>query len=142
MFRLIFIDTLVFALFVSVAVNGVAVTPPVVRSTEYNGAYSNIVYYPVQGWMNTNTVLMTVEAWVYCKDLDSFQALVSRHYTTNLWFGLAGNRLRFYRSGGSLADSDGSLAVGRWTHVAVSYDGSTARFYINGASAGIKALAH
>jgi len=25
-----------------------AVTPPVVRSTEYNGAYSNIIHYAVQ----------------------------------------------------------------------------------------------
>ncbi len=119
-----------------------AVTPPVVRSTEYNGNYTNIIYYPVQSWMNTNTVLLTAEAWVYCKDLDGFQAFVARHYTTNLWFGLNGNRLRFYRSGGTLADSDGTLTARRWTHVAVTYDGTTARFFIDGVNAGIKALAN
>ena len=118
-----------------------AVTPPVVRSVEYNGNYTNILYYPVQSWMNTNTVYLTVEAWVYCNDLNGFQAFVSRHYTTNLWFGLNTNRLRFYRSGGHFADSDGTLQIGKWTHVAVTYDGSFARFYINGLSAGTKSLA-
>jgi hypothetical protein len=142
MFHLRNLAGLICALLVYQAMESAAVTPPVVRSTSYNGAYSNIVYYPVQPWMNTNTVLMTLEMWVYCNDLDGFQALVSRHYATNLWFGLNGNHLRFYRSGGTLADSDGTLVVGRWTHVAVTYDGATARFYIDGVSAGVKALAN
>lgn len=117
-------------------------TPPVARSTDYNGAYSNIVYYSAQPWMNTNTTLLTVEAWIYCRDLIGNQALVARHYSTNLYFGLASNKLRFYRSGGTFADSDGTVVAGRWTHVAATYDGTTARFYINGAPAGTKGLAN
>jgi hypothetical protein len=119
-----------------------AVTPPVIRSTSYNGAHSNVVRYAVQPWMNTNTVLLTVEAWIYCNDLDGNQALVARHFTTNLYFGLADNRLRLYRSGGTAADSDGTILRYRWTHVAATYDGSFARFYINGVIAGTKALGH
>ncbi len=119
-----------------------ALTPPVVRSTEYNGTYSNIVFFPVQPWMNTNTTLMTVEAWVSCRDLIGNQAFIARHFTTNFYFGVSGNKLRFYRSGGTSADSDGTLVPNRWTHVAVTYDGTTARFYINGILAGTKGLAN
>lgn len=140
MFRAVFISILTLAFLLGATRPSAAVTPPVVRSTEYNGNYTNIIYYPSQTWMNSNTVLLTVEAWVYCRDVDGFQAFVARHYTTNLWFGLNGNRLRFYRSGGTLADSDGTLAPWRWTHVAVTYDGANARFYINGVNAGTKAL--
>ncbi len=122
--------------------NASALTPPVIRSTDYNGAYSNIVYFPVQPWMNTNTTLMTVEAWVSCRDLIGNQAFIARHFTTNFYFGVSGNKLRFYRSGGTSADSDGTLVPNRWTHVAVTYDGTTARFYINGALAGTKGLAN
>ena len=130
------------ALLCGLAIQASAVTPPVVRSTEYNGAYSNIVFFPVQPWMNTNTTLMTVEAWVYCRDLVGNQAFIARHYTTNLYFGASGNKLRLYRSGGTSADSDGTLVPNRWTHVAATYDGTTARFYINGALAGTKGLAN
>lgn len=121
---------------------GHAQTPPVVRSTDYNGSYSNIVYYPAQSWMATNTVRMTAEAWVSCRDLIGLQAFVARHYLTNFFFGVSSNRLRFYRSGGTFAESDGTLVSDRWTHVAVTYDGTTARFYINGAVAGTKGLAN
>lgn len=130
------------ALCVGLAVNVSALTPPVVRSTDYNGAYSNIVFFPVQPWMNTNTTLLTVEAWVYCRDLIGNQAFIARHYTTNLYFGASGNKLRLYRSGGTSADSDGTLVANRWTHVAATYDGTTARFYINGNLAGTKGLAN
>jgi hypothetical protein len=124
------------------ALNAPAQTPPVVRSTDYNGSYSNIVYYAAQPWMNTNTTLLTVEAWIYCRDVVGNQAFVARHYSTNLYFGLSANKLRFYRSGGTFADSDGTVTPGRWTHVAATYDGTTARFYINGAAAGTKGLAN
>ncbi len=117
-------------------------TPPVVRSTDYNGAYSNIVYYPASSWMNTSTVSLTVEAWVSCRDLNGVQAFVARHLQTNFYFGAANNKLRFYRSGGTFAESDGTLVANRWTHVAVTYDGTTARFYLNGVPAGTKGLAN
>ncbi len=119
-----------------------AVRPPVVRSTSFNGAYSNIVFYSNRPWMNTNTVNLTVEAWIYAADLIGNQAIIARHYTTNLYFGLSGNRLRLYRSGGTSVDSSGTVTARRWTHVAATYDGSTARFYINGAAAGAAALSH
>jgi hypothetical protein len=130
------------ALWASLMVEAGAVTPPVIRSTGYNGGHSNVVHYSVRPWMNTNTVQLTVEVWIYCHDLDGSQALVARHYSTNLFFGLSGSRLRFYRSGGTFAESDGTVAVRRWTHVAATYDGSFVRFYINGVNSGTKSLAN
>lgn len=119
-----------------------AAAPPVTRSTSFNGAHSNVIHYAVQSWMNTNTPNLTVETWVHANDLVGHQALVARSFTTNLYFGLNGNRLRFYRSGGTTVDSTGTIVAGRWTHVAVSYDGTTARFYIDGVAAGTAALAN
>lgn len=46
-----------------------AQTPPVVRSLDFNGTYSGVVYYPVEPWMNTNLSHFTVEAWVYPRRL-------------------------------------------------------------------------
>ena len=67
----------------SFAIAAAAETPPVVRSTRYDGQYSNIVHYAPQPWMNSN-VTLTVEAWVFCNDLIGNQALVARHFSTNL----------------------------------------------------------
>ena len=86
-----------------------AVTPPVIRSTIYNGAHAEVVHYPLRSWMNTNTANLTVEAWIYAGDLVGHQAIVARGFQTNLYFGLNGNRLRFYRSGGVFADSTGTI---------------------------------
>ncbi len=132
----------ILALLCGMAWSAHALTPPVVRSTDYNGAHSNIVHFAPQPWMNTNTPNLTVEAWIYARDLIGHQAIVARSFNTNLYFGLNGNRLRFYRSGGTFADSTGTLVPFRWTHVGVTYDGATARFYINGAAAGSAALAN
>ena len=116
--------------------------PPVERSLEFDGTYSNIVYHPVQPWMNTNVVHLTVETWVYARRLEGLQAMVARAQSTNLWFGLNSNRLRFARSGGTYVESTGAVPLRRWTHVAATYDGATARFYINGVLSGSAPLAH
>lgn len=119
-----------------------AASPPVARSLEFNGQSSDIVYHAVQPWMNTNTVNLTVEAWIYPRELGYLQALVARAQSTNLWFGLSSNRLRFARSGGAHVESTGTVPLRRWTHVAATYNGSTARFYIDGLPAGAATLAH
>lgn len=119
-----------------------AQTPPVVRSLDFNGTYSNVVHFPVGPWMDTNLIHLTVELWVYPRSLTSTQALVARALSTNLWFGLSSNRLRFARSGGAWVESAQTVPLRRWSHVAATYDGLTARFYLNGEPAGQAPLSH
>ncbi len=110
------------------------------RSTRYDGA-SAIRYPYLPGY--TRHVAMCLEAWIYRSEGGPiFQTLFAQGFANSIWFGLADNELRFYRSGGSSADSTATVPLGQWTHVAVSYDGSFARFYINGESAGERALAN
>ena len=115
------------------------------RSTRYDGASAmRAAHQP--GF--TRNVEMCIEAWIY-RDQSGpqFQTILSQGFSSSFWFGLNGDKLRFYRSSapGALNAADsltGKVPLCQWTHVAVSYDGSFARFYINGQSAGERALAN
>ncbi len=109
------------------------------RSTEYRGD-GGFRYGHRPGY--TRNVAMTVEAWVLRRDSARFETIVSQGYRDSFWFGFAGDRLRFYRSGGAHVDSTVGVPVGQWTHVAASYDGAAVRFYVDGAPAGHQPLAH
>lgn len=113
-----------------------------VRSTLYNGAARTT--FPHRAEFDA-TVAMTVECWLYLNSSNRFHTLVSHNWQQSYWFGVnTANHLRFYRSGGlpNFADSTAFLQAGRWTHVAVTYDGTTARFYVDGVAAGDAPLAN
>lgn len=57
-----------------------------------------------------------------------------------VWFEHQPAPLR--RSGSAWVESTGSIPLRRWSHVAATYDGATARFYINGQPARAAALTH
>jgi hypothetical protein len=110
------------------------------RSTAYNGSSTAFIRYPHRPEYDSSTA-MTIEAWVYRNDATRCETIVSHNYRTSYWFGFCPG-LRFYRSDGKSVDATTIVPSRKWTHVAVSYDGTAARFYIDGQAAGVTALTH
>jgi len=123
---------------------GPAGTPPL-RSTFYDGSLSQVSYEARPEW--DQSVSMTVEAWVYRHDANRVETIVSHgpgflSQTPADSYRLGFSpRLRFYR-GTNFAEIATPVLTRKWTHVAVSYDGAIARFYVNGEFAGGRTLAH
>jgi len=117
--------------------------PPVTaRSSSYDGVNAGVVFPPDTRY--NSTIPITLEAWVYRKGGGACETFISNGYsgvTGSYWLGVCPN-LRFYRSGGTFADSTAAIPQFKWTHVAVSYDGASARFYVNGEAAGVASLAN
>ena len=115
------------------------VTP---RASVYDGVETG-VSYPYESRLNRQ-VAITLEAWIYRAGEVDCATIISNSYqggTGSYWFGLCPN-LRFYRSGGTFADSPTAIPYRKWSHVAASYDGTTVRFYVNGVAAGSSPLAN
>lgn len=112
-----------------------------IRSTFYDGGPDAYVEYPHEARFDSS-VAMTIEAWVRpIPPIGLNPTIVSHDFTQSFWFGLqtagaSAARLRFYRSGGLGANSTGTFAINRWTHVAAVYDGTEVHFYIDGNDAG------
>jgi hypothetical protein len=120
---------------------GPAGTPPL-RSTFYDGSLSQVSYEARPEW--DQSVSMTVEAWVYRHDANRFETIVSHSsgfasQAPDSYRLIFSPRLRFYR-GTNFAEVATPVSTRKWTHVAVSYDGAIARFYVNGEFAGGRTL--
>lgn len=110
------------------------------RSTRYDGSPSARIEHKYRT-VHDESVVMTLEAWVYREDATRCETIISHDFTQSWWLGFC-PRLRFYRSGQTFADADVEVPAGQWTHVAASYDGKSVTFVINGQPAGIKALSN
>lgn len=113
-------------------------TPPR-RSSFYDAALgSRVEYEPRPEW--DHAVPMTIEAWVNRQATNRFETLVSHDSPGSYWLGFS-PRLRFSR-GTDFVEVPQILPANKWTHVAVTYDGLAARFYINGEFVGLRTLTH
>lgn len=77
---------------------------------------------------------ITIEAWVKRDAANRYETLLGNGHASSYWLGFtASGKLRFSAHGNDPVDSNASVGAGAWNHVAVSYDGTTRSFYINGA---------
>lgn len=115
------------------------------KALSFNGT-SNYVDVPSNSGLESGSAF-TVSAWVY------LNAITSPDHNPILWKGTQigwGANYMFrmaVKSDGTMTwgvtygstegyFEAGSITTGKWTHVALSYDGATARAYINGAQVG------
>jgi hypothetical protein len=109
-------------------------TSPSLRIPGPNPAYIQV---PHAAALNPPSAI-TVEMWLKLDTATPVPAtdcssLVGKDWMQSYWFGVCSGKLRFYPRGSSSARTDtASVPIGVWSHVAVTYDGSFVRFFING----------
>jgi hypothetical protein len=78
---------------------------------------------------------LSIDAWIRPTSTGTRMTIVGNDMTFSYWFGLTPQgKLRFDPNPGLTAESNASIQLNTWTHVAVSFNASanTMRFYING----------
>lgn len=83
------------------------------------------------------TTAITVEAWLYLVEPGGCFSLVGKNFVDAYWLGVCERRVRFYsRGSGSARETTARVSLARWTHIAVTHDGTMQKFYIDGELAG------
>jgi concanavalin A-like lectin/glucanase superfamily protein len=119
---------------------GVLALPAAVQAQPF-GAWLTLAGFPSHGYVAiphspalNPTSAITIEAWVDVSDAHSgaCSSIIGKNYHQAYWVGVCGTTLRaYFRGDGSFRDA-GVIPAGRWTHIALVYDGSTQKHYING----------
>ncbi|MHC4753300.1 MAG: LamG domain-containing protein, partial [Planctomycetota bacterium] len=102
------------------------------------------------GTYNPSSGELTLALWAKWDGLSgSYQGLMGKRDTwaaANMMWQIEANidngTLGFFREGSSPYDGDPVLPVGEWAHVAVSFDGTDAVFYVNGRETGRGAFSY
>jgi hypothetical protein len=95
------------------------------------GATHGYVRVPHSSALNP-TGGFTFEAWVRLDTPDGCRSIAGKNYTQAWWIGICGNTLRSYLKGGGSSHDGGVVPTDTWTHIAVTFDGSNRRHYVNG----------
>ncbi|MSZ32188.1 MAG: hypothetical protein F2630_08275, partial [Actinobacteria bacterium] len=102
-------------------------------AASFNGTASRIVVPDNAAW-NSNT--MTVEAWIRPAATQStnFASILSRNTASNGWWIEQTNAGQIFAwvNGVSMISASGVITPNRWQHIAMTYNGSDIKLYVNG----------
>jgi hypothetical protein len=120
---------------------GSSVTAPrVTADGKVGGAFSfdGTVHVRVPDSAALKPAQITVEAWVFPTVLSSIlQMIIARGSSTDdsdTWYlGVFNGKPRFISHGAVLLEGPNAIPLNQWTHLAISFDGTTKLLYVNGA---------
>jgi hypothetical protein len=92
-----------------------------------SGAY---VMIPFAHDLNSLTAI-TIEAWVK-RSTRRCETVVGNGWLQSYWLGFCTGPMRFYHGSGQQVAGAAAIPAGQWIHIAVTYDGQTRRYYVNG----------
>lgn len=106
------------------------------QAPRYAGAFNGNQHVTFQDNPALTPAQYTMEAWVFlAPDAGGSMCIMGKNYAESYYFAIAfGNRVRFVPSkwGNGYLDSKPILEKEKWTHIAASFDGTTAKIYIDG----------
>ena len=118
---------------------GLAAAPPSITAAGKVGgafAFDGTLHVRVPDSIALTPSQLTVEAWVFPTLPGVTQAIVARGSSTSdddTWLmGLAGDSSLFISHGGRTVQGS-PIPLNEWTHLAISFDGTVKRIYVNGA---------
>ncbi|MHC1736741.1 MAG: LamG-like jellyroll fold domain-containing protein [Ignavibacteriaceae bacterium] len=105
------------------------------RYAEFNGgsSYVTIPFSNSDPDLSRLNNEITIEAYIQVNSFVNYPTIVGKNYTRSFWFGFnPQGYLRFYPMPGQYVESTTPVNIGDWIQVAVTYDGTYSRFYLNG----------
>ena len=114
-----------------VGLPGAATAQPFGAWPVYSGTTGRYIEVPGDADLNPSGAI-TIEAWVGINTAGACKSVIGKNYTTSYWVGVCGNTLRSYLAGTPSLKDGGVVPTTEATHIAVTYDGTTRRHYVNG----------